>query len=222
MLTTIKLLAPTNVNRRCEKALKAFFTIKKNVTRAIAWQAKRNLYRSYIVPILSYGSVLWKSSEQGLKKVEAIQMKARKWILSTGQLAYTDRLRRLDILPLSLYHELHVLLFFLDIFSGRYIDWQKFLQVTEQLDQNTITGDTRLFKTRNILRQTGERLLDERRIPCEPHWSKSWSKFRLYSSRKQKEEDKRVLHKFLHRSSRSWKCVHTEIVLSMCTLQKSY
>ena len=136
-----------NANRRSEKALKAFFTIKGNVARGTAWQAKKNLYRSYIVPILSYGSVLWKPNKQDLKKVEGIKMKATKWILSTGQLTYIDRLRRLDILPLSLYHELHVLLLFLDIVNGRYnIEWRIFIQVTEQHDQNTRTRDNKTFR----------------------------------------------------------------------------
>ena len=84
-------------------------------------------------------------------------MKATKWILSTGQLTYKDRLRRLDILSLSLYQELHVLLLFLDIVSGRYdIEWQNFIQVTEQHDQNTRTRDTRRFKTKNLSRQKQE------------------------------------------------------------------
>ena len=86
-----------------------------------------------------------------------MQMKSTKWILSTGQLTYKDRLRRLDILPLSLYRELHVLLLFLDIVSGRYnIEWQNFIQVNEQHGQNTRTGDTRRFKTRNLSRQKQE------------------------------------------------------------------
>ena len=120
----------SDTNRRCEKELKAFFTIKRNVARRRAWQAKKDLYRCYIVQIISYRSVLWKPNKQDLKKVEPIQMKATKLILSTGQLTYKDRLRRLDILPLSLYHELHVLFFFLDIVSGRYdIEWQNSIQV---------------------------------------------------------------------------------------------
>ena len=47
-------------------------------------------------------------------------MKAKKWILSTGQLTNDGRLRSLYTFPLSLYHELHVLLIFLDIVSDRY------------------------------------------------------------------------------------------------------
>ena len=35
-----------NANRPCKEALKAFFTIKRNVARGTAWQAKKNLYRS--------------------------------------------------------------------------------------------------------------------------------------------------------------------------------
>ena len=136
-----------NANCRCEKALKIFFTIKRNVRRGTTRQAKKNLYRSYIVPIISNATVPWKPNQQELKEVEEIQMTATKCILSSVQLTYKDRLRKLDILPLSLYHELHRLLLFLDIVSGRYkIKWQSFIQVTKQHDQNTRTGNTRRFK----------------------------------------------------------------------------
>ena len=42
----------------------------------------------------------------------SILMKASKWILGTSQLEYKERLRRINLLPLALYHEMHVLLLF--------------------------------------------------------------------------------------------------------------
>ena len=41
-----------NVERRCEKAIKVFFTIKRNIANGTSWIGKKNLYRSYIVPII--------------------------------------------------------------------------------------------------------------------------------------------------------------------------
>ena len=81
-------------------------------------------------------------------------MKATKRILYNGQLIFKDRLRRLDILLLSFYHELHVPLLILDIVKCRYnIEWRNFIQVTKQNDPNSKTGNTRRFKTRNLSRQ---------------------------------------------------------------------
>ena len=52
--------------------------------------------------------------------IENLQEKASKWILGTNRLDYQYRLKRLSILPLPLYHEMHVLLTFVDIVKGRY------------------------------------------------------------------------------------------------------
>ena len=94
--------------KHCEKTMKAFFTIKRNIANGPPWTTRKNLYRSYIVPILSYGEALWKPSKTDLKSIESIQVKASKWILGTSQLEYKERLRRINLLPLALYHEMHV------------------------------------------------------------------------------------------------------------------
>ena len=78
--------------RRCEKTMKAFFTIKRNIANGTPWTTRKNLYCNYIVPILSYGAVLWKPSKTDLKSIELIQRKASKWILGTSQLEYKERL----------------------------------------------------------------------------------------------------------------------------------
>ena len=58
--------------KQCEKTMKAFFTIKRNIANGTPWTTRKNLYRSYIVPILSYGAVLWKRSKTDLKSIESI------------------------------------------------------------------------------------------------------------------------------------------------------
>ena len=42
-----------NAERRCEKAIKAFCTIKPNIAKRTNCQAKKNLFRSYIVAVKS-------------------------------------------------------------------------------------------------------------------------------------------------------------------------
>ena len=131
--------------------MKAFFTIKRNIANGTPWTTRKNLYRSYIVPILSYGAVLWKPSKTDLRAIESIQMKASKWIVRTSQLEYKERLRRINLLPLALYHEMHVLLLFIRIVSNTYdLEWQKVVQLEEG---KTRMKEIRVFKTRKYFKQ---------------------------------------------------------------------
>ena len=49
--------------------------------------------------------------------MEDTQITVTKWILATRKLTYKERLQKLSLFPLALYHELHVLIF-LDILEG--------------------------------------------------------------------------------------------------------
>ena len=64
--------------------------------------------------------------------IESYQMKASKWILGTSQLEYKVRLRRIILLPLALYHKMHVLLLVIHIVLNTYDpERQKFVQLEE-------------------------------------------------------------------------------------------
>ena len=130
--------------------MKAFFTIKRNIANGTPWTTRRNLYRTYIVPILSYGAVLWKPSKTDLKSIESIQMKASKWILGTSPLEYKERLSRINLLPLALYHEMHVLLLFIIVLNTYDLEWRKFVQLEEG---KTRMKEIRVFKTRKSFKQ---------------------------------------------------------------------
>ena len=80
-----------NAERRCENAIKVFFTIKRNIANGTSWIATKNLYRSYIVPIISYGAILWKPNKSELRMIENLQEKASKWILGTNRLDSKDK-----------------------------------------------------------------------------------------------------------------------------------
>ena len=89
--------------------------------------------------------------------IENLQEKVSKWILGTNRLDYKDRLKRLLILPLSLYRKMHVFLTFVDIVKGRYnIEWESFVQVQDKSEQNTRAQELKLYKTQILLKKKQE------------------------------------------------------------------
>ena len=133
--------------RRCEKAVRSLFLIKRNVSWKTSETSKKSLYKSYIVPIVSYGAVLWKASKTDLRHTESVQEKAVRWITGRRE-SYKETLLRLKLLPLSLYHELHVLLPLVDIIHKKYnLNWTNYLNVTK-VTQPTRSENLSVFKTR--------------------------------------------------------------------------
>ena len=70
-----------NAERRCEKAIKAFCTIKPNIAKRTNCQAKKNLFRSYIVAVKSYGAILWKAIKVDLRRLKKL-LQSGYWELS--------------------------------------------------------------------------------------------------------------------------------------------
>ena len=89
--------------------------------------------------------------------IENLQEKASKWILDTNRLDYKDRLKRLSILSLLMYHEMHFLLTFVDIVKSRYnIEWESFVQVQYKSEQNTRAQELKFYKARVLLKKKQE------------------------------------------------------------------
>ena len=94
-------------------------------------RTKLNAYCGYIVPILSYASQVWYPNKKELRLIEKLQKRAFKWILGESSDCYSTRCKKLKILPLSLYIEMHDLLFFLCVTKGKYdIDNDKYIQIS--------------------------------------------------------------------------------------------
>ena len=84
------------------------------------------------MPVISYASSLRKPSKSELALTEKVQHRASIWILGTNKLSYKSRLQRLHLLPLSLYHEMHVVLLFARIINSKTdIDWEKYVQIID-------------------------------------------------------------------------------------------
>ena len=81
---------------RCEKAVRAFFSIKRNTSNSASTYTKLALYCDYIVPILTYGSQAVYLNKGDLKSKEAVQKKGVPWVLNyiPGQ-TYKQKLTKL-------------------------------------------------------------------------------------------------------------------------------
>ena len=78
-------------------------------------RVRRALYLSLVKSNLSYGSQVWSPETATLKKIiEGVQRRASLWILrlKRGDLTYVDRLKKLDLLPLSYDREIKDLIFY--------------------------------------------------------------------------------------------------------------
>ena len=109
----------SNVDLRTSKALRALYQIKRNVSKNVTLQAKLNAYTGYVVPILVYGSQVSHLTTMCLRKVEKIQRLATKWFLGVN-VDYKPRLIKCGLLPLSVYIELHDVLFMRDLLINKY------------------------------------------------------------------------------------------------------
>ena len=133
----------THSQSRTQKALNALYSIKRNLSLA-NYANRKNSYVSYVVPIISYGSSVWKPGKVELSQIESVQKKAANWITG-AKIPYKEQLLKLNLLPLSLYHELHVVLLFAKISMGKVdLNWKLHASITEP-------GTTRYQRTRNFI-----------------------------------------------------------------------
>ena len=120
-----------HVETRCRKATQCFFLLKRCLPQTASLLCKLNAYRAYLVPILTFASPVWYVNCGNCVRLEVIQKRAMRWIVASaigGECSLKNTYRNLKLLPLSLYLELHDILFLLQIFYGKYdIDFADFL-----------------------------------------------------------------------------------------------
>ena len=109
-----------NVEKRCSKALKAFYFLKRNTSTSTKLSAKLNAFAGYVVPIVTYATQAWFAEKTETNEIERVQKKATSWILNNWELNYKKGLGKLNLHPPSLYIELHDLLLLIAFLSGNY------------------------------------------------------------------------------------------------------
>ena len=91
------------------KANKTFYCIRRNLKFKVKMRIKLGLYKSLILPVLTYGLIFCNISRNDLGRLERFQKKALKWITGNDS-DYTEQLRYFHILPLALFLQLNDLL----------------------------------------------------------------------------------------------------------------
>ena len=183
-----------NCSRRSANALKALFKIRRNVTKKCNIQNKIHAYTGYVIPMLTYASQAYHPSIGSLKKLEKVQKQATAWFYGYD-ISYKCRLIKSKLLPVSLYIELHDVLFLLDLleqkmdiehsellsvrscWNTRHGDWNEMVVTstrTKKADGNFVICASQLY---NILSHRMKQLNE----PMDKeHLLKAYWKFFLY------------------------------------------
>ena len=107
-----------HIDKACSKAIRVFHMIKRNVSN-LNTEAKLNLYKSMVVPVILYGSPCYGMSKYVMSELENIQRRVVNWI-KLGNESYKEKLYSLSILPLPMYVQINNLLLLSNMLSGRY------------------------------------------------------------------------------------------------------
>ena len=86
-----------------------FMMLKRSLPTTLPANVKSQVYKLYILPIITYGSVLWFPKKTGLLKLEVFQNKITRWFGPIDD--YKDRLLALNLLLFSFLFQLNDLLF---------------------------------------------------------------------------------------------------------------
>ena len=92
-----------------KKANRNLWLVRRTVGPAAPTTAKKTLYMSLVRSCLEYCSVIWTHTmKENLRKLESVQRRGTKFILSTGidGPSYKERLETCNLLPLSLRREI--------------------------------------------------------------------------------------------------------------------
>ena len=109
-----------HIVHKVSKANKVFCMIKRNVSAQLSTHKRLCLYKSTILPIISYASPCFYINNSQIRKIESLQNRVVKWILFYANISYTESLIKLNLLPLNVYLQLNDLLVLARICLGKY------------------------------------------------------------------------------------------------------
>ena len=91
-----KLYSKPNVEKRCSKALKAFYFLKRNTSKCTKLSGKLDAYAGYVIPIVTFATQARFANKRETKEVDHFQRKATSWILNNWELKCKKRLGKLQ------------------------------------------------------------------------------------------------------------------------------
>jgi hypothetical protein len=111
----------THITQIVKKSNKMLGLLRRTCPLLTVCDVRRTLYLSLVKSQLCYATEVWSPSQCNNKiKLESIQRRATRWILQTRDIAYRDRLRTLNLLPLAYDREMKDLIFFFKLLNGYY------------------------------------------------------------------------------------------------------
>ena len=100
----------TRLTERLKKANKLLYSLRRNVAYNVNTFVNLALYKSILLPVLTYGCHCAKFLRKDLQKLEFFQKKVVKWICRKHYQKHTDQLKMLNILPLPMFLQTNDLL----------------------------------------------------------------------------------------------------------------
>ena len=97
------------------KAYRTLFLLKLTFSTSSSISVKKNLYLSTVLPIVTYGSCVWRSSKlRDIIALEKLQRRATKFILNYPKMDCKSCLLRLNMLPLMYRYKIYDIMFFVN------------------------------------------------------------------------------------------------------------
>ena len=91
------------IDEKLKKAVQTLYFVKRNTSFQTNSLAKLCLYKSIILPIITYASPCLLLSKQSQAEIEVFQKRVLKWVLADYKSPYRVLLEKSELLPLSLF-----------------------------------------------------------------------------------------------------------------------
>ena len=102
----------SHINTILAKANRMLAFLRRNSVMSFTTDHRKLLYLTFVRSYIGYASEVWAPSTIGsITKIESLQRRATKFILNTHwqeDISYHEHLSRLNLLPLTYWHEVKV------------------------------------------------------------------------------------------------------------------
>ena len=122
ILITNNLKWSPHISNIVSKANRMLGFLRRNCTYLTDINCRRSLYLTLVRTHLCYGSEIWapQTTSRDLLCLESVQRRATKYILQDFTSSYPDRLKKLNLLPISYWFEIKDITFFYKCKAGYY------------------------------------------------------------------------------------------------------
>ena len=133
IIITERLSWTEHIRERCLKANRAFFMIMRSCANELPLESKLKAMQTMVIPILTYASQVYYLTKTDMKLLESVQRRCTRWIAGSS-MGFKERLIKLNLLPITLYIQMHDLFLLSNILNGKFdYGCSKFIRYANQL-----------------------------------------------------------------------------------------